>query len=256
PAPPRWGEPARRRSWSRAPPPRSRRTPKRAPYSRAAQASSVPPPKRRALRRRRRTSARSTSPPLRSRGVEGSQFQVTRQEAPVPQTATASAPSRQGSGASTSSSSSTATDASHSSVSQAAQQAQVGGGDQTQIVEQDSGDDTVGKSRAFPTKAPAAHSELALPNGRPLAGAPGATEGPRHTEGASSQRAPREPSKPGPQDSSLLGAPGNAAGGLSLAAFAALLIPFFLTALWWARRYHPAAFRRLLGVVLRLERPG
>ena len=70
------------------------------------------------------------------------------------------------------------------------------------------------------------------------------------------RRAPQEPREPGPQESSLLGAPGNGAPGVSLWAFAALLVPFFLTAPWWARRHRSAAIRRLLSVVLRLERPG
>jgi hypothetical protein len=34
------------------------------------------------------------------------------------------------------------------------------------------------------------------------------------------------------------------------------LIPFALTAPWWARRQRPSAIRRLMGVVSRLERPG
>jgi hypothetical protein len=70
------------------------------------------------------------------------------------------------------------------------------------------------------------------------------------------RRAPPEPREPGPQESSLLGAAGNGAPGVSLWAFAALLVPFFLTAPWWARRHRSAAIRRLLSVVLRLERPG
>ena len=57
-------------------------------------------------------------------------------------------------------------------------------------------------------------------------------------------------------DSAALGAPGNGAAGVSLWIFAALLVPFFLTAPWWARRHRSATFRRLLSVVLRLERPG
>jgi hypothetical protein len=70
------------------------------------------------------------------------------------------------------------------------------------------------------------------------------------------RRAPQDPREPAPQESSMLGAPGNGAPGVSLWAFAALLVPFLLTAPWWARRHRSAAFRRLLSVVLRLERPG
>jgi hypothetical protein len=55
--------------------------------------------------------------------------------------------------------------------------------------------------------------------------------------------------------------PGAAAGSSSSGGgapwvFAALLIPFALTAPWWARRHGPSAFRRLAGVVVRPERPG
>lgn len=79
--------------------------------------------------------------------------------------------------------------------------------------------------------------------------------GPRHVRDAG-RRAPHEPRDPAPQDSAALGAPGAGAAGVSLWIFAALLVPFFLTAPWWARRHRSATLRRLLSVVLRLERPG
>jgi hypothetical protein len=54
----------------------------------------------------------------------------------------------------------------------------------------------------------------------------------------------------------MLGAPAGASVGGLLWIFVALLVPFALTAPWWARRHRSAVFRRLLSVVLRLERPG
>jgi hypothetical protein len=68
--------------------------------------------------------------------------------------------------------------------------------------------------------------------------------------------APRDPRAPTPHQSALLGAPTGASTGGSLWIFAALLVPIALTAPWWARRHRSAVLRRLLSVVLRLERPG
>jgi hypothetical protein len=69
--------------------------------------------------------------------------------------------------------------------------------------------------------------------------------------------APQKPSPPlPPQAPAALGAaPGGSSGG-SLWVFVGLLLPFFLTAPWWARRQRPSVVRRLMGVVSRLERPG
>jgi len=62
---------------------------------------------------------------------------------------------------------------------------------------------------------------------------------------------PRAPELPG----AAAGASSGGGGG-PIWVFAALLIPFALTASWWARHYGPSAFRRLAGVVVRPERPG
>jgi hypothetical protein len=64
-------------------------------------------------------------------------------------------------------------------------------------------------------------------------------------------RLPRAPEFPG----AAAGASSGGGGG-PIWVFAALLIPFALTASWWARHYGPSAFRRLAGVVVRPERPG
>ncbi len=85
---------------------------------------------------------------------------------------------------------------------------------------------------------------------------------PRNQSGAgknSPQRPPRDGDGRLPQEDKLPGAAAGASsssGGGSLWVFAALLIPFALTAPWWARRHGPAALRRLTGVVVRPERPG
>jgi hypothetical protein len=188
-------------------------------------------------------------------GVGGSQVQVIRQEAPTAQWGNAE--STGGSGESHSSSSSTNTGS--SAISQSAVQVQAGGGSQVQIVEQNAGSHSCGKSRASScvvSRWPARATWLAASGGSPAESGSIRSQSGRRDVRDTGRRAPQEPREPGPQESSLLGAAGNGAPGVSLWAFAALLVPFFLTAPWWARRHRSAAIRRLLSVVLRLERPG
>jgi len=190
-------------------------------------------------------------------GVGGSQVQVIRQEAPTTQWVNAESTAA-GSGESHSSSSST--NSGSSAISQTAVQVQSGEGNQVQIVEQDAGSHSCGTSRATSlavSRGTARATWLAASSsGSPAESGSIRSESGRRDVRDAGRRAPQEPREPGPQESSLLGAPGNGAPGVSLWAFAALLVPFFLTAPWWARRHRSAAIRRLLSVVLRLERPG
>ena len=189
-------------------------------------------------------------------GVEGSQVQVIRQEAPTTQWVDAE--STGGSGESHSSSSST--NSGSSAISQSAVQVQAGEGSQVQIVAQDAGSRSCGKSRATSldlSRGTARATWLAASSsGTSAESGSIRSESGRRDVRDTGRRGPQEPRNPGPQESSLLGAAGNGAPGVSLWAFAALLVPFFLTAPWWARRHRSAAIRRLLSVVLRLERPG
>jgi hypothetical protein len=187
-------------------------------------------------------------------GFGGSQVQVIRQEAPTTQWVNTESKAA-GSGESHSSSSSTS---GSSAISQSAVQAQAGGGSQVQIVDQDAGSHSGRKSSATSlavSRGTARATWLAASSSGSQAGSIRSESG-RHDVRDTGRRAPQEPREPGPQESSLLGAPGNGAPGVSLWAFAALLVPFFLTAPWWARRHRSATIRRLLSVVLRLERPG
>jgi hypothetical protein len=189
-------------------------------------------------------------------GVGGSQIQVIRQEAPTTQWVNAESTAA-GSGESHSSSSSTNTGS--NAISQSAVQVQAGGHSQAQIVVQDAGSHSCGKSSATSLAASrrtARATWLAASGGSPAEPRSIRSESGRRDVRDTGRRAPQEPREPGPQESSLLGAAGNGAPGVSLWAFAALLVPFFLTAPWWARRHRSAAIRRLLSVVLRLERPG
>jgi hypothetical protein len=143
-------------------------------------------------------------------------------------------------------------------VSQEASQTQAGGGTQVQIVEQT----TVGVAVASaPKRAPTVSSGFVSATAAALWTAPEASsDPPAHMRASQDRRtaAPQSPKKlplP-PQAPSSAGAAGGSGGGGSLWAFAGLLIPFLLTALWWARRHRPSAVRRLMGVVSRLERPG
>jgi hypothetical protein len=128
-----------------------------------------------------------------------------------------------------------------------------------QIVEQDAGSRSFGKIGATSlalSRGTARAIWLAAASGSPAESWSIRSESGRHDVRDTGRRPPQEPRNPGPQESSLLGAAGNGAPGVSLWAFAALLVPFLLTAPWWARRHRSAAIRRLLSVVLRLERPG
>ena len=188
-------------------------------------------------------------------GVGGSQVQVIRQEAPTTQWVNAQ--STGGSGESHSSSSSTSSGS--SAISQSAVQVQAGEGSQVQMVEQDAGSRSFGQSRATSfavSRGTARATWLAASSGSPAESGSIRSESGRRDVRDTDRRAPQEPREPSPQESSLLGAAGNGAPGVALWAFAALLVPFFLTAPWWARRHRSAAIRRLLSVVLRLERPG
>jgi hypothetical protein len=189
-------------------------------------------------------------------GVGGSQVQVIRQEAPTTQWVNAESTAA-GSGESHSSSS--ATNSGSSAISQSAVQVQAAEGSQVQIVVQDAGSHSCGKSSATSlavSRRTARATWLAASGGSPAEPGSIRSESGRRDVRDTGRRAPPEPREPGPQESSLLGAAGNGAPGVSLWAFAALLVPFFLTAPWWARRHRSAAIRRLLSVVLRLERPG
>jgi hypothetical protein len=79
---------------------------------------------------------------------------------------------------------------------------------------------------------------------------------------SSSSRPPlrtlQDPRLPNPHDPNSAGLASGVApvGGGSIWVFAALLVPFALTAPWWARRHRPSALRRLVGIALRSERPG
>jgi hypothetical protein len=171
-------------------------------------------------------------------------------------------------------------------TAQVAGQTQQGGGSQTQVVRQDApvsqsataaataasetreladgvaaGAETV---KADPRRAAASRRdgwELAPAAGIDgtawsSAGRPNGSGGGAGTQPQRSpDPAPRDPRSPLPQDSSALGAPPGAPAGGSLWVFAALLIPFALTAPWWARRERLSVVRRLTGLVLRLERP-
>jgi hypothetical protein len=189
-------------------------------------------------------------------GVAGSQVQVLRQEAPTIQSGNAESTAA---GSEESHSSSSSTNSSSSEISQSAVQVQAGEGSQVQIVEQDAGGRSCSKSRATLLAMPretARATWLAAASGSPPGSGSIRSESGRRDVRDTGRRAPQEPRGPGPQESSLLGAPGNGAPGGALWAFAALLVPFFLTAPWWARRHRSATLRRLLSVVLRLERPG
>src|SRR4029077_486827 len=132
------------------------------------------------------------------------------------------------------------------------------GGSQVQIAEQAAASHSRGKSSATSlagSRGTARATWPAASSGSPAVSGSIRSESGRR-DGRDPRRAPQDPREPAPQESSMLGAPGNGAPGVSLWAFAALLVPFFLTAPWWARRHRSAAIRRLLGVVLRLERPG
>jgi hypothetical protein len=194
------------------------------------------------------------------------QSQVVIQNAPTTQTATASAQS-----GSEATGQATSTQTGSKDVSQTAEQTQSGGGAQTQVIEQSTDEGTcelaclaIGvESGKWPSGSAgwvlAARAPFALAQ-RAHAWSPGV-----RVAGSASRRpapvrhdvAPRVPQSPlPPQAPAALGAAVGGSSGSSLWIFGALLVPFFLTAPWWARRQRPSAVRRLMGVVFRLDRPG
>jgi hypothetical protein len=193
-------------------------------------------------------------------GSGGSQVQVIDQSAPTNQntTATATATTQQGT------SSSSATQTSSHDVSQGAEQRQVGGGSQVQVVEQSTGDGTCGDTRVGAGRRHGggwvlAGSAGALFEPRLVRWGPGKPPGNAGSRPAPTRRhsTPQTPQLPLPPQAPVSLAAGvGGTGGGSLWVFAAVLIPFLLTAPWWARRQRSSAVRRLMGVVSRLERPG
>jgi hypothetical protein len=214
-------------------------------------------------------------------GAGGSQSQVIDQSAPSTQTATATATSHQSRatngkhGRQTNTSTSTASAGGRNGASQTARQAQTGGGPQSQVIEQSapSGADidtraaekqpiaTTSKPSWLEIVTAGAAPELAYFNSRIARWAdPGAAtrsaSGPRRAARRDAPTPKQERLPLPPQSPTSLGAAPSGAGVGGLWVFATLLIPFALTAPWWARRYGPSGFRRLMGVVVRLERPG
>jgi hypothetical protein len=226
-------------------------------------------------------------------GAGGGQSQVINQSAPSTQTATATATSHQsgatssgkhGGAPQTNTSTSTATAGGTNNASQGAQQAQSGGGSQTQVIEQSapSGADVdsradqkqpIAKKQPVATTAKRKPSWIAVVTAgaapqltsyfksrmarwaRPTASTRAGSR-PRPAKGRHMPAPKRERLPLPPQSPSSLGAAPTGAGVGSLLTFAALLIPFALTAPWWARRHRLSVLRRLTGVVSRLERPG
>jgi hypothetical protein len=185
--------------------------------------------------------------------------QVIEQSAPTNQTATATAAAATQPGTASSSSSQTN---SHD-VTQNAEQSQAGGGSQVQLVDQSAGGDRIGAGRTrdsgsgggwmLATSA-GTLSESALARWDPANPAGSAGSRPAPARRHSAPQAPQLPFPP--QAPVTLGAAAGGMGSGSLWVFATFLIPFLLTAPWWARRQRPSAVRRLMGVVSRLERPG
>lgn len=148
-------------------------------------------------------------------------------------------------------------------TTQSAEQVQLGdGASQVQIIEQS----VAGAARAHAQErcgrrcASRVSSALALTQDLTVwSSSPGEDSSRRKEPGASKktkQLTPRDGQLP-PQPKLPGAAAGSSSGGGgSPWVFAALLIPFALTAPWWARRHGPSAFRRLAGVVVRPERPG
>jgi epidermal growth factor receptor substrate 15 len=202
----------------------------------------------------------------------GSQVQVVDQTAPVDQIAIAQAlatlidPTNVGADGwsiQTNISSSTAVAGKTTQTTQSAQQVQLGDGtSQVQIIEQS----VAGAARAHAQGtcgrkcASRVSSALALAQDLTVWSSSTGEDSSRRKEPGASKKT----TQPTPRDGQLppqpklpgAGAGTSSGGGGSLWVFAALLIPFALTAPWWARRHGPSAFRRLAGVVVRPERPG
>ena len=189
-------------------------------------------------------------------GDGGSQVQVIVQSAPTNQTATATATATARRGTS----SATGTQTNTKDVSQAAEQRQSGGGSQVQVVEQ-SADDRARTHRGGTADGWVLVPSTATPiRPRLLRWSDGRSAGATAASGSAPARrhsTPQTPQLPVPPQAPVsLGAGVGGTGGGSLWVFAAALIPFLLTAPWWARRQRSSAVRRLMGVVSRLERPG
>jgi trimeric autotransporter adhesin len=187
------------------------------------------------------------------------QSQTIVQSAPTTQTANAQAVSEQA-GAS-GSSSATATQENSNQTAQRAQQTGPG----VQVIEQAapsiqskagtamSATRTKSRGRdgwnlAFSFAADPA--QWSAPDRRSAAGSPAPSR--RSHSGAHRHQVPF-PHAPDMPNASL---GGSSPTGGSPAVFAMLLLGFALTAPWWARRRLPSAFRRLMAVASRLERPG
>jgi hypothetical protein len=138
-----------------------------------------------------------------------------------------------------------------------------------QVIEQSTADGSSGAAAALAgdpkVPARAGGGWVLVPAGAALSRTRGAAWSPRTASGRTQPRtpgtrphsAPRVPQPPlPPQAPASLGAAAGGGTAGSLWVFAALLLPFFLTAPWWARRERPSVVRRLMGVVSRLERPG
>jgi hypothetical protein len=187
------------------------------------------------------------------------QSQTIVQSAPTTQTANAQATSEQA--VASGSSSETATKENSNQTAQRAQQTGPG----TQVIEQTatstqpegatgaSGAGPRGRGRDGWSLASVFAADPAQWSAPDRPSAAGSTPPSRRSySGAHRHRVPF-PDAPNLPNASLGGS--SPAGG-SQGVFAMLLLAFALTAPWWARRYLPSAFRRLMAVVSRLERPG
>jgi hypothetical protein len=198
-------------------------------------------------------------------GTAGTQIQIVEQTVPTVHTAVADATADDGWVI--------AVETNSGQAVQSATQTQHGGGIQTQVLVQETStrQNPVGldpckwrircnRSGAAPKRASDLRPQLSrsiapwLPSSEPQGSAPASksTRTDSHGSNSPDSRAPRPRDPLGPS----AGSGGSPNGGGFAWGFAALLIPFALTVSWWARRYRPSAFRRLMGVVLRQERPG
>jgi hypothetical protein len=205
----------------------------------------------------------------------GSQVQIVEQTAPTVQSAIAQSlsvltgatnPGTDGWSLQTDISSAVVTAGKSNEISQGAEQVQVGTSEtqsQVQVVEQS-------VASAARTRARQVCRQRCVSTGSTLftlehqlnvwSSSTGKDSSRSRESGASKktkERAPRDGQLPrGPELPGAAAGASSGGGGGTLWIFAALLIPFALTASWWARHYGPSAFRRLAGVVVRPERPG
>jgi hypothetical protein len=187
------------------------------------------------------------------------QSQTIEQSASTTQTASAQAAAAQGAGSGTSSAGATQTNSNQ--TVQSAQQA----GSGAQVIEQSAPcvqyadlTLTVG-SGASAVDRSGWSLEPSARIGAARWGAPdqGSAASPMPQSRGSHSRGTRHPAPfphaPKLPNASLAGTPDP---GGSHGTFGVLFLAFALTAPWWARRHLPSAFRRLMAVVSRLERPG